>query len=133
MLIIKTFLREIPGKGIGLFADEDLNAGQIWWVWNDEIDQVVHSDTYESLDEAGRKFVKKYGVKSEQGEYWLYADHARFCNHSDNPNSEGIDPQFGVDRKIKTIQPVKAGEELTLDYRKFIYDFPDGILNFEVF
>ena len=131
MLIIETYLKEVPGKGIGLFAAEDLQAGQIWWIWDHAIDMVVDMAQYAAMPDVQRRFVKKYGVKSENGAYWLYADNARFCNHADQPNSVGFDKHEGVDTRIKTICAIKKGEELTLDYREFIYDFPDGVLNFD--
>ena len=132
MLLIKTILKEIPGKGIGILAGEDLKAGQIWWVWDDDMDKIVGPEQYAQLGEIQRSFVKKYGVKSDKDEYWLYVDNARFCNHANEPNSIGFAPVSGVDTKIKTIREVHKGEELTIDYRKFIYDFPDGVLNFDV-
>ncbi len=132
MLLIKTFLKEVPGKGMGLFTDEDLQAGQVWWQWDPELDLIIRSKQYIELEEIKRVFVKKYGVKSEIGDYWLYTDNARFCNHADDPNSIGFEEQSGVDTKIKVLKAIKRGEELTLDYRKFVFDFPDGVLNFEV-
>ena len=132
MLIIKTFLKEVPGKGIGLFAGDDLAEGQVWWIWDQEMDMIIGEKQYSEMSEVKRSFVKKYSVKSETGDYWLYTDKARFCNHADEPNSIGFDEKSGVSTRIKTIKPVKIGEELPLDYREFIYDFPDGVLNFEV-
>jgi len=132
MLLIKTFLKEVPGKGVGLFTHEDLGAEQVWWEWDHELDLVIKSKQYAELEEVKRIFVKKYGVKSEDGDYWLYTDNAKFCNHADDPNSVGFEEKSGVDTKIKTVKNIRKGEELTLDYRKFIFDFPDGILNFEV-
>jgi len=132
MLLIKTFLKEVAGKGIGLFTDEDLEAGQVWWQWDPGIDQIIKSKQYAELEEIKRVFVKKYGVKSKDGDYWLYTDHAKFCNHADDPISIGFEEKSGVDTKIRAIKHIRKGEELTLDYRKFIFDFPDGTLNFEV-
>ena len=132
MLTIKTILKEVPGKGIGLFTDEYLKAGQVWWVWDNDLDKIIDPEQYAQLGEIQKSFVKKYGVKSDKDAYWLYTDHAKFCNHSDQPNSVGIEPVSGVDTKIKTTNAIKKGKELTIDYRKFIFDFPEGILNFEV-
>ena len=132
MLLIKTFLKEVPGKGIGLFTDEDLEAGQVWWRWDTDLDLIINGRQYAELEEIKRVFVKKYGVKSQEGDYWLYTDNAKFCNHADDPNSVGFEEQSGVDTKIRALRRINNREELTLDYRKFIFDFPDGILNFEV-
>jgi uncharacterized protein len=132
MLRIKTYLKEVHGKGIGLFADEYLPEGKVWWEWDHELDMIVQNNKYETLELLKKQFVKKYGVRSENGDYWLYSDNAKFINHSENPNSMGTDDQSGVSTRIKTTRPVKLGEELTVDYRKYVYDFPEGVLNFEV-
>jgi len=132
MLLIKTFLKEVPGKGIGLFTDEHIEAGQVWWKWDSEMDTIIYRKQFEEIEEIKRLFVKKYGVKSQDGDYWLYTDNAKFCNHADDPNSIGFEEQFGVDTKIKALKQIEKGDELTLDYRKFVFDFPEGILNFDM-
>jgi SET domain-containing protein len=132
MLTIKTTLKEVPGMGIGLFADEDLTKEQIWWEWDPSIDLMIQSEEFKSLSKLAQAFVEKYTVKDKFGNYWLDSDNGKFVNHSNLPNSTGIDYIDGISMKVKTIKPVLKGEELTMNYREFTHDYPDGKLTFEI-
>ena len=65
--IIKTVLKEVPGKGIGLFANENILVNTVIWQFDFPDIKIWDSkylwDRKETMD-----FLKKYGWL--EGEYW---------------------------------------------------------------
>jgi len=115
MFLIRTVLR--PSHGIGVFADEDISAGQIVWRFDPRFDQTF--DTIAGLGEPLASFLKKYTyLDPTRGVYVLCGDDARFVNHSDAPNlrpvREGASGLYIHDAAARSIS---RGEELTIDYR----------------
>ena len=117
MLLIKTKLKEFPGKGIGLIADEFLQKGTIWHIDENFFDKIYSNEFVKKnnlLD-----FFKTYATYiKETDEYYLCSDNARFVNHSNNPNGF-----YDINKKhCITICDIKIGEEITCDYAN-ICDF----------
>lgn len=132
MMKVKTYIDAIKGKGIGVFASEFIPKGTIWWEWDSTLDVLITADKFETYDELTRKFIWKYAVTDKFGNLYLCSDYGRYNNHSDNANTEGIDYKDGVAMRAITTRDIQQGEEMTYDYRTFIYDFPDGELDFEI-
>lgn len=67
------------------------------------------------LRDIGREFLAIYGYRSKDldGKIVLCGDHARFLNHSDDPNTEEL-PFVSTARR-----QIGAGEEITCDYGGF--------------
>lgn len=117
MLLINTFLKEsnIPYAGIGLFTVNDIPKGHIIWHENSNIDLQFASLDSLNLSLASLSQINKYAWFDELRNVWILpGDDTRFINHSDTPNCD--DSVLGV---TTTLMNIKAGEELTVDYRTF--------------
>jgi len=109
MLTVKTKLREIPGKGIGLIADQKIKKGQSTWTFNSVIDiRVFKKEVPEEMNE----FFDTYAVDHGKDYFLLNTDNARFTNHSKNPNTKSL----GIDKDNVALRDIDKGEELTIDY-----------------
>ena len=124
MLKVKTYLKEIEGKGIGLFADQFIPEGTIVSVF-EYPDIVIPLNKYLALDERSREFIYYYGWL-EEGNVYISTDNDRFVNHSNNPNI--------IDKEEKAIalRDIFKDEEITCNY----YELCDWVkvegLGFEV-
>lgn len=113
MLLIKTYLKEVSGKGIGLFASEKIPKNKIWHKDETEFDKVYT-----------RLFVEANGLKdffdiyatynSVEETYYLCSDNARFVNHSYKPNTK-YDKVAG---NCIALVDIEIDEEITCDYRE---------------
>lgn len=96
--------------GVGVFATKLIPKGTILWV-KDDWDIVMNKQTIKRLDEARKKYMKKYAYEEKEDEIVLCWDHARYMNHSFNPNC--IDTAYELQLAGRDIQP---GEQITSDY-----------------
>eukprot|EP00879_Flechtneria_rotunda_P011715 GHRR01012236.1.p1 GENE.GHRR01012236.1~~GHRR01012236.1.p1 ORF type:complete len:1545 (+),score=749.24 GHRR01012236.1:1019-5653(+) len=113
-------VRRAGPKGFGLYADEDLSAGQFLIEY---IGEVLEEDEYIRR--------KQYYIQTGQRHYYFMnigngevidacrkGNRARFINHSCEPNCETQKWMVRGELAIGlfTLRRIKAGEELTFDY-----------------
>jgi hypothetical protein len=126
---VKTYLKESPGKGIGLFAAEPIKKGTIifkedeftikylpdeYHKLTDEQKKYVGNKAYflyDYMNESQKEFIKKYSY-NYFGIYCLSMDNDRFTNHSDKPNTIEIDEYSTIASKN-----IKKDDEITTNYK----------------
>jgi hypothetical protein len=59
MLTVKTKLKEVPGKGIGLIADQEIKKGQTVWTYNSLIDIKIKE---KDVPKEAKEFYDKYAL-----------------------------------------------------------------------
>ena len=111
MIVVKTKLRETKDKGIGLFANEFLPKGTIWWKDSPDFDKIITKEEYNLSSDLQKEFYKTYMFVKKDGTMYMCLDNARFINHSNTPNTGNI----GED--CLTLKDIQKNEELTCDYR----------------
>ncbi len=116
MFIVKTELRSSPIQGYGIFAAEPLKAQQLIWQWIPQIDITFPEHILETLPEVARNYLKRYACYNTQipGLMCLDADHSRFMNHSDDPNTD-----FSTQNQGFMKFDIEIGQELTCHYGEF--------------
>jgi uncharacterized protein len=120
MLMVKTLLKPSDIAGIGLFAAEDIPKGTVTWRFMPRFDRLLTEDEIESLPEIARASLLDHVYLHEaSGKFVLCADNARFMNHADNPNTEGVHEPGAIEGYDIASRDIRAGEELTCDYRTF--------------
>jgi uncharacterized protein len=119
MFIVQTYVGPSPIHGMGCFAGENLTTGQPIWQFARGLDLVVPFDQIAAAPKAFRDYMDMYAYISPQvqGGMVLSCDHAKFLNHSDNPNTD-IQGETTLARRA-----LKKGEEITCDYRICCADF----------
>ncbi len=122
MLRVPTFVAPSPIAGLGLFSGVDLPAGTVVWEYREGVDWLLTPEEVEAFPEPFRSRMRHYLYLEESGLYVLCGDAGKFMNHADDPNCE--DPEGPV---TLTRRPVRAGEELTCDYRAFDMDSRRGV------
>src|SRR6202042_3403944 len=112
MFIVHTYVAPSQIHGMGCFAGEDLSAGQPIWQFARGLDLVVPFEQIAAAPQAFRDYMDMYAYISPQvaGGMVLSCDHAKFLNHSDDPNT--------VIRGETTLArcAIIKGEEITCDY-----------------
>lgn len=122
-----TEVRPSPVHGLGVFARVDIPKGTVWWRARPGRDVLLinqaqyltlkhsrHSPTSSALLEA----IYTYSYYSAADDALiLILDHARYTNHSFQPNSD-VYPEPGVIGSI-ALRDIKAGEEIMEDYSLF--------------
>lgn len=102
--------------GIGVFASRRIPIGQIVFA-PDKLDIVIDPDD-EIQDQPGySEVLYRYGFVNERGQRILCWDHAKYMNHSCEPNT--MSTAWGFDIAVRDIE---QDEELTCEY---------GMLNIE--
>ncbi len=121
MLLVKTHIASSPLHGIGLFADERIAKGTKIWRFEPGFDVQISKEEYESLPEVSQKFLLHY-AHLDENVFVLGSDNGRFMNHSDNPNTVGVESADGYGETLAA-RNILPGEEITGDY----YDFDKDV------
>ncbi len=123
MLMVKTKLGSSQIEGIGLFADEDIPKGTITWQFVPGFDQAFSATQIASWPETARLEMLRYTyLHSRTGMYIACLDNARFMNHSDHPNTEGVYAGSDDEGYDIATRDIAKGDELTCDYNLFDAD-----------
>lgn len=111
MLRVRTELKPSAIEGSGLFAAERISEGRVIWEFTPGLDVVFPLTLLKSLPPVVQDFLNKYC--SRYGEYLtVYADNARFINHSRESNTRWDDEAY----VLVAARDIEAGEEITEDY-----------------
>ena len=114
MFHIPTVLGPSEIHGTGVFAATDIPSGTIIWTFNPEVDWEMTDAQFRSFPEPFRTKLLRYCYQDERtGLYVLCGDNAKFMNHRNEPNCDDSGRSTIANRDIR------AGEELTCDYRSF--------------
>ncbi len=102
--------------GIGCFADQDIEKGEIVRIWDGEDSRWVTTRQVNASRHAA--LYRKFGIRSTGG-YWVPLDFLRIStgwsmNHAADPNLGSDDG----DVTYHALRHIAAGEELTIDYRR---------------
>lgn len=120
MLVVPTFVAPSPIAGVGLFAATDLAAGTVIWEFTEGVDWRIPPEEFERFPDPYRSWLRHYVYQEDSGILVLCGDNAKFMNHQDDPNCEDPEGDHTITRRA-----VRAGEELTCDYRSF--DLPSRL------
>lgn len=113
MMCVKTVIRVSEIHGIGLFADEDIQEGQVVWEFNPLIDLILTREQLDSLHPVSKQQVEWYGFMSADGRCVLPGDDNRFINYSSDPNVQDV---ADIESPSIAKKFIAKGEELTTDY-----------------
>ena len=115
MFVIETRVGPSPIHGTGVFACEPVAIGGTIWRFHPPFDQVLSHEDIAALPRAARDYLEIYAYPAADlgGKLVLSGDHARFLNHSDDPNTEET-PFVSIARR-----PILAGDEITCNYGAF--------------
>lgn len=124
MLVVRTYLAEVCGKGIGLFAAEPIPKGAIWWKNNSCFDMTIHKENAELMPPLAKEFLNRAACLREDGSWLLCVDDARFVNHSHKPNT--AESNDGSGDWIAAVD-IAVGEEIVSDYRNLCETCKNGL------
>lgn len=121
MLVIPTYVEKSEINGLGLYAGEDIEAGQVIWFFDPSNDQVIPAVQFDKmisvLDTDQQDRFKRWSYRRGD-DYVLCADNTKFANHSETPNCQAL-RLYDV-----TLKAIGKGEEITYDNRQV-----DDVLN----
>ncbi len=138
MLTIKTYLAPDQYGGIGLFAAEDIKAGDVVWTFDTTVTDIYSLEDYKKAlarqDDKAETLIKyAYPANIEVDGAFVKVmfhdlDNGSYINHDSDPNIGYIespdhplyDQRYNVNIATRDI---RRGEELTNDY--FSFDDPD--------
>lgn len=117
MQLVKTYLGRSAIEGVGVFAAEDIAQGTVIWRWVEGFDQAYDAATLLALPPQVRGYIERH-TYTQRGRLWLCGDLEMFINHSDDANTHAP----ADDNIVVAIRPIRAGEEITNNYREFCED-----------
>lgn len=127
MLILETYLDKSLGRGIGLFAAQNVMAGTKYWVRDDFFDKIITPWQLSCFKKRGRDYIRKYGFKERNGNWYLCGDNARFSNHSINPNTSNHFDNKGLLQFCTISKDIKAGDEILCNYVEICSECKKGV------
>lgn len=119
MLIISTYVERSNIDGLGLFAGQDIEEGDIVWFFDPSVDLVFDKETFNKIMELLPKDVNERITKwsyTRKDTIVLPADNARFVNHSNDPNV------ICHGKYDLAVRKILKGEEITNNYKQFEED-----------
>ncbi len=131
MLLIETYIKEVTGKGLGLFTKKDLFEDQIIYEDCDIFSKKFTEEQFNSLSKNHQEFIKFYGCYVSKLNIWyLDTDNGRFMNHSETPNVSYDWGTFieGGKGTMVALKDIKAGTELCSNYRLHSDQFKETLL-----
>ena len=118
MIHIKYTLDRSDKHGIGLFAGQDIQKGQIIYTVSPLLDMNITEEQFDSLDEREKQEILWWGFFDEPFQKWhVDFDVSKFINHSFEATLTQ-DPEHDEASLVAT-RDIKAGEELTQNYLEF--------------
>ena len=104
--------------GLGVVATRPIPRGTITWVL-DPLDQIIPAERYATMPPHIQTLLHRYGYLTAAEDWVLCWDHARFVNHSCEPNC--LSPGMNIEIAVRDIAP---GEQLTDDYSTLHLEAP---------
>jgi uncharacterized protein len=116
MLMVNTYLASSAIEGLGVFAGEFIERGQLLWSLNPKFDIFVHEREIESFPPHLQDYLARYTYPHLEmpGVVILDSDNGKFMNHSLAPNTD-----FRIFDKGYALIDIAQGEELTCNYHEF--------------
>jgi SET domain-containing protein len=114
MLRVPTYVANSSIAGVGLFAATDLPANTVIWEYAEGVDWKITPSELILFPEPFQSRLRHYLYQEDSGVYVLCGDNAKYMNHSEQPNCDDTGGEYTV-----TTRAIRAGEELTCDYRLF--------------
>ncbi len=114
MLRVPTYVAPSQIAGVGLFAAKKLPAGAVIWEYTEGVDWRITPEEFRLFPEPYRSRLRHYLYEEDSGTFVLCGDNAKFMNHHPDPNCDDTPDQYTVTKRV-----IRAGEELTCDYRSF--------------
>jgi SET domain-containing protein len=123
MYLVKVDVRDSRIDGKGVFAIEDVKQDTVVWKFDPSHDKSLSLEDFDVLDDAARKDLLRVAYLSTATNHWVYPpenDSALFTNHSEKNNlAVSYDPEISEEIFFKSNRDIKAGEELTVNYKEF--------------
>ena len=117
MLTIKTLVQPSSIHGLGCFAAQDVDAGQLVWEFHPAIDRRWTQAELESLPPLAIDHLRTYAWVNPSDRHILFSgDHSKFFNHSAQPNTRMSPDGY----RCLACRAILAGEELTSDYAELL-------------
>lgn len=113
---VKTYIAESDIEGIGLFAAEFIPKGTLIWKFSGlDLKLTLEEIKSLNLNDIEEKYFFRYEF-GKDGIYYVCSDNAKYCNHSDSPNTYGYPEQYAS-------YDIFIGNEITCDYGAINRDF----------
>jgi len=127
MLEVDVQVRDSEIAGKGLFANQVIEQGTIWYYTSEETILRVNESQWnvlvasESLPTLKSDIARYSLYNKQENQMWVLLDNGRYCNHSSNPNSECFLHQIGSHQGFasRTLRKILPGEEIVEDYKTY--------------
>ncbi|WP_133406754.1 SET domain-containing protein [Parashewanella tropica] len=114
MFNVKVSIAPSSIHGIGLFAEQSIQKGEVIYTEVPELDLHISKEQFTKLDKNEQFFIEHYGFFNEVKGYWhLSHDNIRFCNHATQSNITWKDNAYLI-----ALKDIAQGEEIVQDYRE---------------
>lgn len=122
MLTIQATVHQSPIHGLGCFAAQNVELGQLVWEFHPAIDRRWTLDELAQLPPFVVEHLRTYAWVNPADRSVLFSgDHSKFFNHSDDPNTRMTPDGY----RCVACRAIAAGEELTSDYGELL-ELPEG-------
>ena len=117
MLTVSTYVAPSAIEGLGVFAGEYIERGQLMWSLNPKFDIFIHASEIEGIPPHLQRFHRSLQLSASgdaEDVVFVDSDNGRFMNHSLSPNTD-----FRIFDKGYALVDIAQGDELTCNYHEF--------------
>lgn len=116
MMLIPSYVAPSDIEGVGVFAAEDIKAGEIIWRLDTTFDRLIDSVHLTTLPPHMQEFMTRYAypLHNDPLTLVLEVDNGRFMNHSAHPNTDFSEITVGYAKR-----DIAKGEEFVCNYSEF--------------
>ena len=118
MFVVRTKLAPSPIHGIGVFAGEPIQKGQVIWTYDARLELVFSPEELDEFPPSVRDYYIDHTyseMRDGREVFILSSDDSKYMNHSESPNTTSSDDNLSD----YAARPIQEGEELTCNYFTF--------------
>ncbi|HSW89314.1 MAG TPA: SET domain-containing protein [Patescibacteria group bacterium] len=118
MIHVKYKLDKSPLHGIGLFADQSIEKGQVVYTASPLLDLNISQKQFDSLLNEERQEIRWWGFFDKPSQLWhVDFDVSKFINHEENATLTQV--LTHTEAYLVATRDIQSGEELTQNYLEF--------------
>jgi SET domain-containing protein len=116
MLMVSTYIAPSAIEGLGVFAGEPVQRGQLMWSLDPKFDIFIQVSEIEGYPPHLQDYIARYTYPHLEmpGVVILDCDNGKFMNHTLTPNTD-----FRIFDKGYALVDIAPGDEITCNYHEF--------------
>lgn len=120
MILVKTYIKQSPIHGIGIFANEFIQKGTKIWQFTENFDLKYTEEEIKTFPQQIQDYLKRYAWLSKTSKkYCFSSDNGKYFNHSIKNNVQSYYTNEQLEVITYALRDIEKDEELLDNYTSF--------------